>query len=112
MTTLEETIKQEGNHVEFEYRGYPCILWRSIHYKPWCGYIGLQPGHPWYRKQYKDIPIEGLSYSRECGGPVCHKAKEGEQDMWWIGFQSTYKDSYDVCLELGVLIDRVNNKGN
>jgi len=105
------SVEIEANRKEFEYRGYPCIMWRSVHYTHWCGYIGLQPGHPWYGKQFWDIPIKGLSYSRECAGPICHTSKEKEH-LWWIGFQSVYRDTFHVNLELRILVDLAIREAN
>lgn len=49
--------------------GLPCAA-RAISFAGiWCGYVGVPPSHPWYRKHFNDIPDirvhGGLSYSDE-----------------------------------------------
>ena len=62
----------------------------------WCGYVGLPPKHSQHGEDYysADIgeasPHGGLTYAAECAGHVCHVPKEGEPEVWWLGFDCTH----------------------
>lgn len=65
----------------------------------WCGYVGVEPGHPAYGKNYFDVPCRvhgGLTYSGECQGNVCHVPAPGSPDtLWWLGFDCRH--AYDLA---------------
>lgn len=50
-----------------------------------CGYVRVEPGHPWFGKDYDSIDADvhgGLTFSES--GKVC--ATHDEAAEWWIGF--------------------------
>lgn len=97
---LEGPWQKENDRVEFEHAGLPCLMVRQPHAGHWCGYVGLFPGHKYYKKAYQDcedVDVHGgLTYSNACEGHVCHTPKEGEpDDVWWLGFDCAH--AYDYC---------------
>src|SRR5690606_11578254 len=74
----------------------------------WCGYVGLNEGHPLYGKGYDDAHDEadidvhgGLTFADSCqpseteSRGVCHIPGEGEPDhVWWLGFDCAHAWDY------------------
>lgn len=86
----EPDKKQWGD----ESTGLPCLIVRNYS-GALCGYVGLPPSHPLYGKEYDDVAVDchgGLTFAGQCQEPVnecegvCHKAPEGEDNVWWLGF--------------------------
>lgn len=87
---------EEPNHVEFRYKGFPCIIHRVSfdETKPQeghlCGYVGIPSTHPYYGKQSDQMSLSvhgGITYTEKCNGAICHKPSHGEtDDLWWLGF--------------------------
>ncbi len=58
-----------------------------------CGYVAVEPGHPFHGKHYNEVKIGdeypdvhgGLTYAAPCAGAVCH---DGPEDLWWFGFDA------------------------
>lgn len=85
-----------------EATGLPCLLVRSIGSGALCGYVGVDETHPWYQKDYQDIPsldaVHGsLTYAALCapeGGEqhaICHVADPREPEpLWWFGFDCSH----------------------
>lgn len=80
-----------------EATGLPCLAKRHPESGHWCGYVGVDPSHPWHGKSYSDLPgypevHGGLTYADDCqeGPPettVCHIPEPGEPEhLWWFGF--------------------------
>lgn len=77
--------------------GLDCLIVRN-HMGGLCGYVGVQPGHPWHGKQYDELGEwpevhGGLTYSDFCmegaedGPGVCHIPEPGRPaNVWWLGF--------------------------
>lgn len=73
----------------FESLGFQCMCLRGFS-GAWCGYVGVDSTHPWYRRQDK----EGM----ECASPVeitfsgtfhpDHRVKPRGfcEHLWWVGF--------------------------
>lgn len=67
-----------------------------------CGYIKLEPGHPWYGKdsdsihEVADVSIHGgLTFA----DPDVHCGKGGADDGWWLGFDANHHgDAPDPAL--------------
>src|ERR1700742_655501 len=80
----------EPNRLEFENKGFPCLINRNTNMGFLCGYVAVPPEHPWHGKHYDDIEAEvhgGLTYSDSCQGEIYHVPKEGQSDnVWWLGF--------------------------
>lgn len=66
-----------------------------------CGYVGVQPGHPWYGKDYDEVPaVEvhgGLTFSDFCqegaedDPRICHAPEPGRPaKVWWLGFDCAH----------------------
>jgi hypothetical protein len=74
--------------------GLPCLAVRNSNSGHWCGYVGVPPSHLYYNKDYNDVEASvhgGLTFADRCQpggecGSICHKAPEGEDDVWWLGF--------------------------
>jgi hypothetical protein len=79
----------------------------------WCGYVGVEPGHSAYGKDYDDVAVDvhgGLTYSDRCfDGPeersICHIPEPGTtDDVWWLGFDCAH--AYDLAPEMRALMLR------
>lgn len=68
-----------------------------------CGYVGVQPGHPWHGKDYSDellydVSVHGgLTYADFCqegaedGPGICHVPGPGRPaNVWWLGFDCAH----------------------
>lgn len=84
-----------------EETGYPCLIHRN-RCGALCGYVGVNPGHPYYEKGY-DVPNEvvdvhgSLTYAAFCQNVtceetgICHVVEEGEEErVWWLGFDCNH----------------------
>lgn len=75
---------------------------RHEHYAPGhlCGYVGVEPGHPWHGLDCSTAPAEaheachwGITFGRECEGEVCHVPAPGQPEhLWWLGFDAAHCD--------------------
>jgi hypothetical protein len=83
----------EPDRLDFEHRGLPCLLRRGPG-GHWCGYVGVAPGHPLYRKEADNADLSvhgGITYAHECAGSICHVPRPGTPDeVWWIGFDCAH----------------------
>jgi hypothetical protein len=96
--------------------GLPCLMLRKEEMGHWCGYVGLEPGHPLYGIPYNRCALSpttcdperscdhspeallsvhgGLTFSGMCQEDphgICHVAEPGEADtLWWLGFDCTH----------------------
>jgi thiol-disulfide isomerase/thioredoxin len=100
--------------------GLPCLVVRSP-VGALCGYVGVTKSHPFFEKNYDDVPNLpvhwGLTFSDKCCGipdnleevsdylrpkveehgpyafMVCHKVEDGEdENVWWFGFDCAHCD--------------------
>lgn len=95
--------------------GLPCLAVRGP-MGAWCGYVGLEPGHPFYGLDYcrgcalrpepcgkawcDHAPASllsvhgGLTYSGACQEDehgICHVLGPGEEPhLWWLGFDASH----------------------
>ena len=84
----EPQDREEWRHAS----GMPCLMVRSPHGN-WCGYVGVPPGHPYHGKEYGEADVEthgGLTFAGACQGRICHEAKPGEPEPWWLGFDCAH----------------------
>lgn len=75
----------------------PCLLVRNG-MGAWCGYVAVEPGHPYWDRDYADVPASvhgGLTFSDFCRddeaieGAVCHVPEPGRPDnVFWFGFDA------------------------
>ena len=71
----------------------------------WCGYVGVEKGHPlhgvdyWDRPELEELDVHGgVTYSCRCEDGknaeqegICHVPAEGEaKDVWWFGFDCSH----------------------
>ena len=89
----------EPNRLDFQYKGYQCLINRVNHRPPknpndWlghlCGYVALPPSHPYYGKDYDDIPVKvhgGLTYAQDSQGEISWALTP---KAWWIGFDCAH----------------------
>ncbi len=87
----------------FDYKGFKCMIIFNelivsnpkIENMKWrCGYVGIQKGHPFYKKHYDKIEEKGGTSVH--GGLTFSQIGDDEfypKDYWWIGFDCNhYKD--------------------
>lgn len=104
----------EPDHAEWrdQKTGLPCLAHRNG-MGAWCGYVGINPGHPWHGVHYDGCPTAcgefycehspaqvdvhgGLTYADRCqegpeGEVICHVPEPGESaDVWWFGFDTAH----------------------
>lgn len=92
-----------------EATGYPCLIVRHPHFGFFCGYVGVQPNHPSYGKDYNDVGVSahgGLTFADSCGHGedesrgVCHRPAPGEPDnVWWLGFDCGHYMDFAPALD-------------
>lgn len=82
--------------------GLPCLVVRVPKAGHLCGYVGVPPSHPAYGKDYDDACLYGVevhggfTFADRCqpvadeSQGVCHVAPDGEDDVWWLGFDHTH----------------------
>lgn len=89
----------EPDRVEWRAHGFPCLIVRQPSSGHLCGYVGVEPGHPWHGVGFDsyDTAVEypsvhgGITYSAECHGNVCHVARPGEPEhVFWQGFDARH----------------------
>ena len=96
----------EPDRIEWRSNGFACLINRGQS-GALCGYVGVQPGHPWYGQDENDVDVPddvhgGLTYSGPCqeGGHICHVPLPGEPEtVWWLGFECA--DGCDVMPRYG-----------
>lgn len=86
--------EHEPDHVQFKAHGFACMLHRNP-MGAWCGYVGVPASHPYYEKDWDQVPdIDvhgGLTYAGKCQGELCHVPEPGEpDDIWWLGFDCSH----------------------
>ena len=111
--------RQESDKIQFPdpATALPCLMVRGPG-GHWCGYVGVNPGHPWHGTDYngmgwddEDAPEQkvsvhgGLTYSGACQETkdettgVCHKPGPGETDnVWWFGFDCAHAGDYSPSM--------------
>lgn len=83
----------EPHRVNWRKHGLDCMILRNPATFGWCGYVGVPPTHPAYRKKYDDVDVGvhgGLTYADECSGHICHIADEAADKTWWLGFDCAH----------------------
>lgn len=91
-----------------EATGMACLVKRN-HHGAWCGYVGVEPGHPDYGRAYDDVDVEvhgGLTYADGCqhgdeATSICHVPEPGKpDDVWWFGFDCHHAFDYAPAFEI------------
>lgn len=69
--------------------GYSCMIVRHKPFGRLCGYVGVEPSHPFYRRNYLEVGY-GLSFSDfsdDKPEDMCAISYEGgTPHLWWLGF--------------------------
>lgn len=98
----------EPDKVQFqdEATGMPCLIVRNGS-GALCGYVGVNPGHPFYEQGYDTCILKndddkyinvhgGLTFSGFCredaeNHGICHLPDDGEEKkVWWLGFDCAH----------------------
>jgi hypothetical protein len=88
----------------------PCLAVRHERLGNWCGYVGIQEGHPWFGQSYDEASIDvschgGLTFSGFCREDdkehgICHLVEPGEPDkVWWFGFDCCHGGDFAPGLD-------------
>lgn len=87
-----------------EKTGMPCLAVRHGTSGHWCGYVGVNPDHPLYEKDYGAPSVDvhwGLTFADSCQKSesesvgVCHVPEPGEPDhVWWFGFDCAHCEDF------------------
>lgn len=83
-----------------EATGLDCLMVRNP-FGALCGYVGVQPGHPWHGQDYTVLPDVdvhgGLTFADSCqegaedGPGICHVPEPGRPaNVWWLGFDCAH----------------------
>jgi len=102
----------EPDKIQFqdEKTGMPCLIVRGPS-GALCGYVGVNPGHPFYEQEYDGCRLKndddeyidvhgGLTFSGFChenadNHGICHLPDEGEEKkVWWLGFDCAHSGDY------------------
>lgn len=83
--------------------GYPCIMVRSTNSGVWLGYVGVTAGHPYFLRDYDEMPHfdvhGGLTYAGLGWSPASEQPElgitvewdePGDPEIWWIGFDCNH----------------------
>jgi hypothetical protein len=50
-----------------------------------CGYVGVEKGHPWFKKSYDDLQDVHVH-----GGLTFSDHRDGDESIWWLGFDTAH----------------------
>jgi hypothetical protein len=87
--------REEPDRVEWRAHGRLTLMARNS-YGAWCGYVGVEPDHPWRVQNYNDIGANvhgGVTFGAASGGMIGHSA-EPAGGVWWIGFDCVHFMDY------------------
>lgn len=87
---INQIIKQEGDHKDFEYKGYKCHIHRNPSMLFLCGYVEVPNGNKFYAEDGDELNVHGgitwsddfLPYSDEKTG------------NWILGFDCGHAGDY------------------
>lgn len=87
-----------------EATGLPCIAVRHPRGGNWCGYVAVEPGHPFHGKGHEAPPVAvhgRLTYAAACREDepveraVCHIPEPDKPtDVWWFGFDCGHSHDF------------------
>lgn len=84
----------EPDRLEWEYKGFPCLMVRADSTGSWCGYVAVPATHPAFKKPYDALDVSvhgGITYAGHGQGHICHVPKPGESNnVWWLGFDCAH----------------------
>jgi len=105
--------------------GMPCLILRHERFGHWCGYVGVEPGHPLYGVPYDRCALRptpcaqardcdhtpaailsvhgGVTFSGACQEHqhgICHEADPGDEtQIWWLGFDCAHAGDLSPGME-------------
>lgn len=89
---MPEVVLNRGEHCGHEW----IVVHNQMGFR--CGYVKVEPGHPWHGKEYDDVEASvhgGLTFSE----PDLPCDKGGLDDGYWFGFDCAhYGDAQDPDL--------------
>lgn len=84
----------EPDRLEWEYKGYKCLIKRAMNIGTLCGYVRVPKDHPLYDSD------EDLEDKIDVHGGITWSKKDDElPDMWRIGFDCAHAGDYMPFLE-------------
>lgn len=93
--------------------GLPCLIVRHPLMGHLCGCVGVSKGHPSYEvdaswDNHHDLDVHGgITFAAKCHGRVCHVVPDGEDDVWWLGFDAAH--SGDLSPAFGLPYEAYRN---
>jgi hypothetical protein len=109
----------EPDFCEWDHGFVRCVIRRHFEFGSLNGYIGVQPGHPWYERDYDELEV------RVHGGLNCsdsdwrfregHEANKNpsptDKPLWWLGFDCSHL-GFDLVPQLAQIAAsfRENNR--
>lgn len=75
-----------------EVTGLWCAIWRHAHHGQLNGYVGVPPGHAFYRLSYDDL--YGLDISPDVHGGITYNGFR-DDETWWFGFDTNH--AWDIA---------------
>lgn len=115
----ENIVKEEGDYMEFEAYGMPCIIKR---HSAWCGYVGVPKnsrldgkGYSFYSQSENGISkLEEAINNIEVHGGLTFAGKRKENDdTWYFGFDCGHCDDltkYDLEVDYDLGNRQYRNK--
>jgi len=79
--------QSEPDEKEWTHAGFRCRIRRGP-MGHWCGYIGVESGHPLYGRN--DDTIWDMYRPKVHGGLTWSNTFHGEDSTWWIGFDCAH----------------------
>src|SRR5690606_23019639 len=98
--------QDEPDRVEWRHASGVALLAVRNHFGSWCGYVGLAPGHRYYRATTDDagdLHVHGgVTYADECRLLICHEPEPGEADeLHWLGFDCCHAFDFSPGFAVG-----------
>ncbi len=89
--------ESEPDRVEFVHRGVPCLMVRQPEFGNWCGYAGVEPGHPWHGVDRDDELLDdvqvhgGLTWAGPAKYHIQSLADPARyKGHWWLGYDCAH----------------------
>ena len=95
----------EPDVCEWNFERVRCFIRRHAELGCWNGYIGLQPGHPWYGKE-PDADVHGgvtfasdsIAMGPRFGLPEEYDPSPTNEPLWWVGFDAAH--AWDIIPQI------------
>ena len=75
--------------------GLPCMILRHMRLGHWCGYVGVQPGHPRFEIKHEDENLDlaahgGVNWSNPMPEWAQLRPETPFEGYWWFGFDCSH----------------------